>query len=79
MTAFNLMNVFGKGGSKVKVKVKGLTFVVKVDGQQLTFDSKTKFWYRNPKLAPESNRSAEKGQNSPVDPRNEILGLKYNY
>ena len=43
MTAFNLMNVFGKGGSKVKVKVKGLTFVVKVDGQQLTFDSKTKF------------------------------------
>ena len=43
MIAFRLMSIFVKGWSKVKVKVKGLTFVVKVNDQQLTFDGRTKF------------------------------------
>ena len=43
MVAFKLMSIFVKGWSKFKVKVKGLTFVVKVNDQQLTFNGRTKF------------------------------------
>ena len=79
MNAIRLINTFEEDWSKFKVKVKGLTFVVKVSGQQLTFDNKAKFWYKSPKLEVESNRNVQKGQNSLNDPENEILGLKNNF
>ena len=53
--------------------------MIKVNGQQLTFDGKVKFWYKSPKLGPKNSRNVQKGQNSLDDPRNEILGLKINF
>ena len=56
-----------------------LTFMIKFNGQKLTFDGKAKFWYKNPKVGWKVEKTYRRDKNSQCDSLGKNVGYINNF